>query len=367
MTDGNDRSILVWDLPTRLFHWLLAGAVLAAWLTGEADALLAWHVFFGTAVLLLIPFRLVWGILGSLHARFSNFIQPWPVVRHYLLALLQRKAPRYIGHNPAAGWAIVLLMTLSFLTALLGFASIGGEEQRGPLATLLSYWQGKLFGELHEGLANGLMALVIVHLTGVIVGSLVHRENLIAAMLHGRKIVNDRDEPVAIIRPYRAVAILPILLLLLAAWQTPRLLATTPLVQNDSWNRACSDCHLPFHPSLLPRDSWLAMLEPGAAHFGDILALDAATTETLKQFVLAHGAGSGSMTTGAGNRIVHSIAAGKTPWRIIETPYWLRKHRKIKDSLWNHHEVRSKVRCEACHKDARTGLFEKQAIQMPQP
>ncbi|MBI4183453.1 MAG: cytochrome b/b6 domain-containing protein [Proteobacteria bacterium] len=163
----------VWDPFVRLFHWTLVAAYAVSYLTG--DELKGLHVAAGYLVLGLIGVRLVWGVVGPRLARFTSFVRPPREVLDYLGAMLAGRAPRYLGHNPAAGTMIVLLLALLTLTALTGIAA----EGEGILA--------KAFEEVHEALADLSLGLVALHVAGVAASSLYHGENLVKAMLTGRK------------------------------------------------------------------------------------------------------------------------------------------------------------------------------------
>lgn len=170
--------ILVWDIPTRLFHWLFAAAFTVAYLAGEEDSLLPLHVFAGLLILLLIAFRLAWGLIGSRYARFTSFLfSPLAAVR-YVFEEIRGTARRFIGHNPAGSWAIYALLLLGAAASITG------------LMTLIS---GESFKEAHEVLANAMLLLVIVHIIGVVAGSLVHKEHLAKSMVNGYKEGNTED------------------------------------------------------------------------------------------------------------------------------------------------------------------------------
>jgi cytochrome b len=195
-------KILVWDLPTRIGHWLLVVAFTVAWLSGENDDWRAVHVAAGSLMAAVVLYRLAWGVIGSRHARFASFITGPRAAVAYLKALAAGRAPHSTGHNPAAGYAIVALLGLTLVTALAG---------------LLTYWEvgGEAFEELHEGAAEALLALVIVHLAGVAVGSLAHRENLAQAMVTGRK-QGPASEAIPGARPLAALVL--VLLAVAALW-----------------------------------------------------------------------------------------------------------------------------------------------------
>jgi len=190
------QKILVWDWPVRLGHWLMVGGFTLAWLTGDSETFRLVHVIAGATVLGVATFRLPWGFIGSRYARFVDFVRGPAAVKDYVLSLLRLQPAHHVGHNPAGGWAIALLLGLGILTSLAGWAiynDIGG------------HW----LEELHEGLAATMLTIVIVHVAGVISGSLLHGENLVRAMVNGHK----SGTPDAAIRSAR-----PLAAVLLLAW-----------------------------------------------------------------------------------------------------------------------------------------------------
>jgi cytochrome b len=202
-TSAADTSgrILVWDWPVRLFHWTLAGSFAGAWLTAESERLALWHMSFGFTVAGLVLFRLVWGVAGSRYARFRAFVTGPARVWRYLRSLLSSQPEHHIGHNPAGAVAIVLLLLLGLATA----------------ATGALYWQeigGEAFEEVHEALATLMLVVVGVHVAGVVASSVLHRENLVGAMLSGFK----RGPAVAGIAGGRPVVALLLAGALVAFW-----------------------------------------------------------------------------------------------------------------------------------------------------
>ncbi len=167
-------KILVWDLPTRTFHWLLALSFAGAWATAESERWRDVHVLLGFTVLGLIAFRLLWGLIGTRYARFASFSLAPRAVLDYLKSLTTLKPRHYLGHNPAGSWAILALLALLATTAATGWAAYA---QTGP----------ERLEKLHEGAANAALALVLVHIAAVFASSLLHRENLIGAMVSGYK------------------------------------------------------------------------------------------------------------------------------------------------------------------------------------
>ena len=174
MNNVTNAKTLVWDLPTRAFHWLLAIAFVGAFVTAESERLRDLHMLMGYSAAGLVAFRLVWGILGTRYARFSSLpLSPRAVIA-YLKSLLILSPRHYFGHNPAGSWAVIGMLVLITLTAATGWAQ---AVEVGPL------W----VEDLHEGLANTTVAVIGVHIVAVLLSSVLHRENLVRAMLNGYK------------------------------------------------------------------------------------------------------------------------------------------------------------------------------------
>ena len=181
-------QIRVWDSVVRFFHWSLVSAFVVAFVTEEN--LLSVHSWAGYLILALLSIRFIWGFIGTRYARFSDFVYSPQNIIQFLKDTLRFKAKRYLGHNPAGGAMVILLMASLFITSTSGILLLGAEEQAGPVAHWFTqaddFW-AKTLEELHEFFANFTLLLVFLHVIGVIVESLIHKENLISAMLSGFK------------------------------------------------------------------------------------------------------------------------------------------------------------------------------------
>lgn len=171
----------VWDGLVRLFHWSTAALVAVAFVIDNR----AVHEAAGLTVLPIVALRILWGFVGPVHARFSDFVKSPAAVIAYLRALLAGRPPRYLGHNPAGGAMVLVLLALLLLTAGTGWTS---ETDR---------WFGvEWLSDLHALLANLLLLAIGLHVAGVLASSWLHRENLVRSMLSGRKpTVLDGAEP----------------------------------------------------------------------------------------------------------------------------------------------------------------------------
>lgn len=185
---STDNTYRVWDLPVRVFHWTLVLAFTLAFLS--EDHWLDLHVLAGYSIAALIGFRLLWGLIGSRHARFSDFVRRPQEVIQYLKDIAAFRAKRHLGHNPAGATMILALLLSLALTVLSGLGVYGAKELAGPLAELLFNapgWLGEALEEVHEFFANFTLLLVILHVVGVVLASVQHRENLVRAMFNGKK------------------------------------------------------------------------------------------------------------------------------------------------------------------------------------
>jgi len=203
-----ENKIKVWDTFIRTFHWSLVMLFFTAYLTGDEESML--HIYAGYGVLGLLIFRIIWGFIGTKHARFSNFVFGPQTTRQYISSILSRKPVRYIGHNPLGGWMVILLLvTLGAVTwsGLELYASEGhgplaskdiimiqtaqadedNNEHKGKRADKPESREHKLWEEVHEIISNFGLMLVFLHIAGVIFGSILHHENLIRAMITGYK------------------------------------------------------------------------------------------------------------------------------------------------------------------------------------
>ena len=206
--------ILVWDLPTRVFHWLLALSFAGAFLTADSERVRDIHVALGYGFLGLLAFRVVWGMLGSRYARFPSFAFGPRAVQSYLRSMLTRHPTHFVGHNPAGSWVIYAIIVLGIAIGASGHA-------------VYNDLGGRWIESLHEGTGNAMLALVFFHIAGVMVSSLVHRENLAAAMVTGYKMGNP-SQAIGRARWVTAVALASaVLMLWVAAIEVPAMFAGT--------------------------------------------------------------------------------------------------------------------------------------------
>jgi cytochrome b len=191
--------VRVWDPLVRVLHWGLVAAFALAWITGDESQGL--HNWAGYAAAALIAVRIVWGFIGTPYARFTQFVHGLGTVGAYLGDVLHRREARYIGHNPAGGLMILLILVTMSGTAFTGwlmvdparqamlpeFVAAAYADEDGDEAGIRSGGSGEAIEEAHEILANVMLLLVALHVAGVVLASVRHRENLARAMVAGDK------------------------------------------------------------------------------------------------------------------------------------------------------------------------------------
>jgi len=185
------KQVLVWDAPVRVFHWLMALCFAGAYITSESESWRLLHVTLGYTMAGLVVFRIVWGVIGTRHARFSSFVRGPRAIASYLRSLLSRNPEHHTGHNPAGALAIIGMLGLTAVIAATGWATYNDIT-------------GEWVAELHEVIANGMLLLVGIHIAAVVLSSWLHKENLARAMVTGRKLGTPAE---GVRRAWRVVAV----------------------------------------------------------------------------------------------------------------------------------------------------------------
>ncbi len=371
-TETSKPQVRIWDLPIRLFHWLLVLAFILAWLSQGDARYLDVHVFSGYLFLGLLSFRVLWGLIGSHYARFHHFAFGPKAVWHYLKTLPTGPRQHFLGHNPAGSWAIFIILGLGLTVSLTGMLTLGGEERHGPFAGMIGFAWGEMFHWWHEVVAWLMLGLVCIHIAGVLIESGLHRENLIRAMITGFKSTTIQQASVPRHGLTAAVLIFTVLVgsgryfygYLTQTENNPYLPFIGPeLPDNGLWREACGECHLAYHPTLLPVRSWQRMLAEQHEHFEEDLDLDEDTLAELHTFSAENAAE--SVLTEAAWKINRTTPPEQSLLRITKTPYWKEQHQNIADEIWQHPDINFQGNCGACHLDAELGTFEDAAMRLP--
>ena len=365
------RWVRVWDLPTRVFHWALVGLVACAVFTGfvTPEWWMGVHVWAGYLLVALMVFRLVWGLFGSEYSRIVSFVYPPRDTFEHLRGLLLLRPPHHVGHNPTG--ALMVFALTGVITALVvtGLLVLGGEEKQGPLSAIIGYSVGAAAKHAHFWLTMLLLALVTAHVAGVVVESMLTHDNLVRAIVTGWKTLPSAA-PVPTPRPARPVLAVALFAVLagggigIVQWvsRVPPPRSLRVLAENATYQKECGACHYALNPSLLPAASWAGLMTGLREHFGEDASLDDTRTRNLAAWLVANAAE--TFDTESSNRFRQ--VAPDNPLRVTATPYWIGKHAGIAPEVFARKGVRGKVNCHACHRDARSGRYDDQAIAIPE-
>ena len=197
MSDENiSKKIHVWDIPVRLFHWSLVALFCFSFYSGKTGGfeLMDYHMYSGYTVLTLIIFRILWGFFGGRYARFSHFIQSPGKIAKYLGSLKNATEKTTIGHNPAGGLSVVIMLLLLLGQGLTGLFTNDDIMLEGPLTHLVSYDQSRSLTGLHETISWLLVGVISLHIFAIIFYRVVRKVNLVKPMITGQVEVNIEDE-----------------------------------------------------------------------------------------------------------------------------------------------------------------------------
>ncbi|MFQ5353309.1 MAG: cytochrome b/b6 domain-containing protein [Thermodesulfobacteriota bacterium] len=374
----------VWDIPTRVFHWLLVCAFFSALLSSWRDYYLDYHTTAGYIALGLIIFRIIWGFAGSRYSRFSEFIRGWPEVRSFISKALQRQPIRYIGHNPAVGWVVIALLALTIITALTGIVIYAGEEGRGIWRGFISYETASYVRTAHPYIAYFATLVVAGHICAALFHDFILKEHIIVSMITGKK-ESEEESGKAMTPadkgplPARLLALALVIIMAVLAltflpsgfskeYIPPKVLgadgAWVKVMENELWKDECAtSCHGAFFPTLLPEASWKSIMGGLEEHFGDDASLDKEDTLEIETYLLS--ASAERSNSEASRKILASLKTGEAPLRVTKTPYWEEKHSYIRDEIFKRESVVSRSNCVACHPGSDAGSFEDGHIKIP--
>ena len=180
------RPIKVWDLPVRLFHWLMVVLIAAAWGTQEFG-LMDWHMRVGWSILTLLLFRVVWGFVGSDTARFSRFLRSPAAAFQHLARLRQREPDGEIGHNAAGGWMVLVMLVLIGVQGGTGLFANDDSDTEGPLMHLVDKGRSDWLSHIHSINFNLIEAVIVLHVLAILAYAVLKRQNLVRPMVTGTK------------------------------------------------------------------------------------------------------------------------------------------------------------------------------------
>jgi cytochrome b len=211
---GTPSQIKVWDLPVRLFHWLLLVLAGFSWWSGEQGGdWMSWHSWSGCAILTLVLFRIGWGFLGSDTARFAHFVRGPRTSFTYLRSALKHHPKAYLGHNPLGGWMIMTLLLVLLIQVVTGLLGNDDSDFQAPLSHWLSHDASSLMTTLHAYSFDLLLILVGLHVAAVLAHVMLQRDDMLKAMLTGVKTSLTGESAGRMASNWRALSIVAVVVL----------------------------------------------------------------------------------------------------------------------------------------------------------
>ncbi len=360
----------IWSLPTRVFHWLFALLILLAFLT-EDDDLLNYHAVIGYALLILLAFRFFWGYLGPKYSKFKDFPMSMGEVKEFIANIFEREQ-RYVGHNPLASYVMIGILVVVFLTIITGVLTLGIQEGKGVLSSLNStfFKEMELFEEIHEFLSGLLIALIVMHLLGVLSDRLLHsKHKTLESIFNGYKVTKEQEGiKLNIFQKLLSALFLALFVLFLFFSMTT---SSNPLIaskyvpldyraQNELFVDECASCHTLYPPHTLGEKSWRILMADLQNHFGDDASIDEADNRNILDFLVKNSAENSTQEVSV--KILNSLK-NKDIIAITQTDFWKARHAEIPKKVFAHENVKSRANCKACHSDIEKGLIEDENIK----
>jgi hypothetical protein len=249
-----------------------------------------------------------------------------------------------------------------------GVITLGGVDKQGPLAFAVTYVSGKAAQTLHLALAYGLLALIAGHILGVAYESVQAGANLPLAMITGRKAASATDHAARPAKAKPLLAGLCVLILMMGAVHQIVALSARPALGvpagplDPTYAQECGSCHMAYPPSLAPSPRWIAIMDGLPNHFGEDASLEPGLMSRIRTYLTMNAAEKWD------TRAAHELQRPnpQDPIRLTTTPFWIRMHREIPESVFKSRAVGAKGACEKCHSDASTGRFDPQDIHIPE-
>jgi len=358
--------VFVWPISTRLIHWMMAFSFTAAFVTSFYEHLLHEHVALGFIFMIIIVYRIIWGIIGPRYATFHTFKLKPSELKHYFVEKIEnrwRKIPA--GHNPASSWYTVWVILIGSIIAASGLLLYGIQEAKGIFRFLNDDYTHYIFflEWVHRYGSYLFFAWVVIHITGVLIEQFWHRTEMVFAMVTGYKKTEGKDTEV---KPLLSFFAYMMLLLAIGVYffitSSNYNFLTLQKYTNIDYKQEhplfyekCGDCHKIYPPYLLPEKSWQRVMGGLENHFGEEIT-EANITQLQRASILAflrENAAEHSRREAA-VKVMDSLGDLR-PKAITKTPYWRETHKNIPRSVFQEEKIKKRSNCIACHKDFDKG------------
>ena len=341
-----------------------------AFISSESERLLIFHGAIGYAVGVLIFFRIVWGFVGPKYSKWTdfNFNIKKAIIFGLNIFINQKK---YLGHNMAASLVMVSLIVVVFFTVFSGILTFGVQEGRGVFSFLNDtfFKDMEAFKKLHEFFANLILVLIAIHLGGVFIENLLHKnDKVLTSIINGYKNFGNEKVTLNIFQKIIAIIFFICVVLVFIYATYEKSILTKPKFSKIDYNEKnplfaneCGSCHMIYPPQTLPKKSWQKMMANLDNHFGDDASLEDEDNQKILSYLLKNSSENSKKEYSV--YLLKSMKKDDTI-SITEIPYWKYKHKNIKKEVFKNPKIKSKSNCKACHSDIEQGLIEDKNIKM---
>lgn len=372
MVDGTMTKVYVWSLFTRLFHTLLVIAVGVVFIIAEFENLLSYHAIVGYTIGLLFLYRIIWGFMDVRYSKFKDFNFNLLDLKEYMFSIFGKKR-EYTGHNPASSWAIIAMIILGLLSVFTGVVVYGTQEGMGFLSFLNNsfFKDMDMFEDIHEFFSNAFMAVMFIHIAGVLLDRLLHKSKEVESMIDGYKEAEEESLKLTLLQKLFGLIWIgsSVFLLIYLLINPSNVLiadankAVDYKVEHRLFYDECISCHTLYPPHLLPKKSWVKMMDNLEDHFGDDASLEQEDVDSIKEYLLKNSAE--VSTKESAYKILKSMDTNVT-LAITETPYWKKRHKEIDKNVFKRKKIGNISNCKACHNKIEQGLLNDKDIKIPQ-
>jgi len=375
MTNKRSKIIktYVWSFLGRANHWLLVASFFACYISSFYENLLLLHVSLGYFVFAMFLNKIVWGLIGPKYAKWTDYKFALNDLKLYFITKIKDKYREIeVGHNPASSWFSFLITWIGIFSCVVGIVLYGVQEGNGILSFLnIKYYSYMyLFENIHIITVYILIAMITFHICGVLIEQFYHKTNIMMSMITGYKRAKGID-----IKSKTSMVLLgtlTIFIFILFSFYTyfiPNNIFIKSEFQKIDYKALhkdfqfeCSDCHNLFPPHLLPKESWIKLMNEQNNHFDEDLELEKSLIESIKTFLVDNSAQ--NSTQEASYKFLTELKESEV-FTITKTNYWKETHKDISEEEFKSDKVESKINCVACHKDFEFGILDDVNIIYP--
>lgn len=359
----------VWAFPTRIFHWILVAFIILSYITAQYKGMLIYHVAFSIGILLLILFRVIFGLFKIKYSRLKDFLYSFKDIKNHLFHI-RKSSETYVGHNPLASLVISSLMLTILLTIISGFIHYGIEEGRGIFSSLNPkfYFRMELSGIIHMILSYLVLTLISIHIMGVLLDKVLHKyKSSFSSIFNGYKNVSGESVKLNkyhITYSYLWIS-LSVFLVAYIIFIPKNIFIADPNKEisykneNLSFYKECISCHTLYPPFLLPEKSWILLMKQLDNHFGSDASIDSETEKSITDYLIANSA---EKSTKESAYKILKYLQNDTTIAISKTPFWESTHKRLGEGIFKSDDVKSKANCIICHNDIEKGKIENENI-----